>query len=261
MSEDQPRHGVLLGRRALVTGGSSGIGLSTVRRFVEEGAEVASLSRGPAPEAEAAGARTVRCDVSDTDAMRRAFDEVVDVLGSLDAVVLNAGISELDPDTLGATDPATLRRQLEVNTLGAFHGLREAERCLSDGGSVSITSTASLAWPFPGYLTYSMSKAPLRELCIHSAMRLGRRGIRVNTVSPGTTLTGMQPADDEEARIARVATCLGRVATPDEIAGVFLFLASDDARYVTATDIRVDGGWIGGLTDRQAQALLSSGAV
>jgi 3-oxoacyl-[acyl-carrier protein] reductase/7-alpha-hydroxysteroid dehydrogenase len=256
MVQDDGRRGVLAGRHALVTGGSSGIGLAVVRRFVREGARVASLSRGPAPEVEAVGAYSIRCDVSDEDAMRSAFDEAVHTLGSLDTVVLNAGISDVDPSTLAAIDPAALRRQLEVNTMGALHGLREAERCLEDGGSVTITSTATLAWPFPGYLTYSMSKAPLRELRTHAAVRLGGRGIRVNTVSPGTTLTEMQPPDDEEARIARVATCLGRVATPEEVAGVFLFLASDDASYVTATDIRVDGGWIGGLTEREARMLL-----
>jgi NAD(P)-dependent dehydrogenase (short-subunit alcohol dehydrogenase family) len=255
---DPDGEGVLAGRHALVTGGSSGIGLAVVRRFVREGARVVAVSRRPAPEAEAAGAAAIRCDVSDPAAVRAAFDGAVAALGSLDTVVLNAGISDVDPGSLAEIDPASLRRQFDVNTMGAFHGLREAERCLDDGGSISITSTATLAWPFPGYLTYSMSKAPLHELCVHAAMRLGARGIRVNTVSPGTTLTEMQPPDDDEARLARSATCLGRVATPDEVAGAFVFLASDDARYVTATDIRVDGGWVGGLTERQARTLLDA---
>jgi 3-oxoacyl-[acyl-carrier protein] reductase len=89
-------------------------------------------------------------------------------------------------------------------------------------------------------------------------MKLGPRGIRVNTVSPGTIITAMQPEDDPEARIAPLATCLGRVGTPEDVAGVVAFLASDDARYVTATDIRVDGGWLGGITERERDALLGN---
>jgi NAD(P)-dependent dehydrogenase (short-subunit alcohol dehydrogenase family) len=258
MGDDTARPRVLAGRTALVTGGSSGIGLAVVRRFLAEGARVVALSRGPADEARALGAQAVRCDVTNAAAVGQAFDEAVGLLGSLDTLVLNAGTSEVDGPTLGSVDADAVRRQWEVNTLGVLHGLREADRCLADGGSVSITSTAALAWPFPGYLSYAASKAPLRELCVHAAMRLGPRGVRVNTVSPGTTLTAMQPSDDDEAHIASVATCLGRVATPDEIAGVFVFLASDDARYVTAADIRVDGGWIGGLTDREAAILLAA---
>ena len=118
---------------------------------------------------------------------------------------------------------------------------------LRDGASVIITASAATSWAFPGYMGYSLSKAPLYEMARHAAMKLGSRGIRVNTVSPGTVLTPMQPADDPEARIARVATCLGRPAFPDEVAGVYVFLASDDSAYVTGTDIRVDGGWLDGL--------------
>lgn len=248
--------GSLDGRRALVTGGTSGIGFAVVRRFAAEGAKVAALARTHRPDVEAAGAQMVVCDVTDEDQVAEGFATAQELLGGpLDALVLNAGVSDLDGDNLAATTTATFRAQLETNTLGVFHGLRQADR-LRDGGSIAITSTAALRWPFPDYMTYSASKAPLEALCHHAAMKLGPRGIRVNTVSPGTIITAMQPDDDPEARIAPLATCLGRVGTPEDVAGVFVFLASDDSRYVTATDIRVDGGWVGGLTYAEAKRLL-----
>ncbi|MEO8476609.1 MAG: SDR family oxidoreductase [Actinomycetota bacterium] len=246
----------LAGRSALVTGGSSGIGLAVVQRFLAAGAEVAALARRPRPEVEAVGARMIECDVADASKVSRAFESAVGAIGPLDVVVLNAGISELDEGDLGAMDPAQVERMLAVNTMGVFHGLGQAATHVRDGGSVIITATAALYWAFPDYLGYTMSKAPLRSMCTHAAMKLGSRGIRVNTVSPGTIITEMQPADDAEARIGEIVTCLGRVGTPEDVTGAYLFLAGDDSRYVTGTDLRVDGGWLEGITYREAARLL-----
>lgn len=255
----EPRR-ALESKRALVTGGTSGIGLGVVRRFLGEGASVVAVARHERAEVAEAGGSMVVADVADPSQLRDAFDRARELVGQLDVLVLNAGMSELDAgEDMTADDAARLRAQLEVNAMGVFHGLQLAGDALRDGGSVVITSTAALAWPFPDYLTYSASKAPLTALCRHAAMKLGPRGIRVNTVSPGTILTPMQPADDAEARIAPLATCLGRVGSVDDVAGAFVFLASDDSRYVTATDIRVDGGWLGGLTYAEAAALLDRG--
>ena len=250
--------GALSGKRALVTGGTSGIGLAVVRRFVSHGAEVVAVARRERAEVAAVGASMITTDVADPDDLERAFDHARELVGDLDVVVLNAGISELDggPD-LSDDDAASLRRQLDVNAMGVFHGLRLAGPAMRDGGSIAITATAALFWPFPDYLTYAASKAPLAAMRDHAAMKLGRRGIRVNTVSPGTISTPMQPDDDAEARIAPIATCLGRAGTTDDVTGAYVFLASDDSRYVTATDIRVDGGWLGGLTYAEAAALLN----
>jgi 3alpha(or 20beta)-hydroxysteroid dehydrogenase len=248
----------LEGKTALITGGTSGIGLAVGRRFLDAGAKVVAVARHPSEHAERAGIRVVTADVADEAQVAIAFDRAVEEVGRLDAVVLNAGIADVDPPDLGSMDLAAVRRQFEVNTMGVLHGLVRAPAAMRDGGSITITATGALAWPFPGYLGYSISKAPLPTIAVHAAMALGSRGIRVNTVSPGTVLTQMQPADDPEARIASVATVLGRVATPEDVAGVFVFLASDDARYVTGTDLRVDGGWIGGLTPAEADVLLGS---
>lgn len=248
--------GALEGVAAVVTGGTSGIGAAVVRRFVAEGASVVAMARRERPEVTEAGASFLACDVSDADQTERAFSEAQERLGPLDAIVLNAGISELDGASSTAADPESFRRQFEVNTMGVLHGLRSGAPRMRDGGSVTITSTGALAWPFPGYLTYAASKAPLAAVVSHAAMELGPRGIRVNSISPGTIVTEMQPDDDPEARAAAIATCLGRFGTTDDVVGAYVFLASDDARYVTATDLRVDGGWIGGLTPAELAAVL-----
>ena len=253
----------LEGRSALVTGGTSGIGLAVVRRFVHAGAQVVALARRERPEAEAAGARMVVCDVADEAQVREAFDRAVDAVGSLDIVVLNAGISELDGDGLegdglGGIGAEKIQRMLAVNTMGVFFGLAQAPSRMRDDGSIILTATAASYWAFPGYMGYTMSKAPLRSMCIHAAMKLGRRGIRVNTVSPGTIVTEMQPDDDAEALICPVATCLGRVGVPEDVTGAYLFLAGDDSRYMTGADLRVDGGWLEGLTYAEADRLLGT---
>lgn len=246
----------LAGKSALVTGGTSGIGLAVVRRFLASGARVVTLARRSRPEVEASGAVPLICDVADERQVAEAFAGAVERVGRLDVVVLNAGISDLDGGGLERMSADVLRRMLEVNTMGVFHGLQSAPAHMRDGGSIIVTATGAVWWPFPDYMAYTASKAPLLSLCVHAAMKLGPRGIRVNTVSPGTIITEMQPPDDPEARISPLATCLGRVGVPDDVVGAYHFLASDDSRYVTATDLRVDGGWLGGLTYAETDALL-----
>jgi NAD(P)-dependent dehydrogenase (short-subunit alcohol dehydrogenase family) len=249
--------GRLEGRNALVTGGTSGIGLAVVSRFIAEGAQVTALARHHRPQVDDVGAHFMAADTSDVEQMRGVVADIAARMGPLDTVVLNAGIASLDADALEATDLEDVRELISTNTMGVLHGLTLIPPFLRDGASVIITASAATYWAFPGYMGYSLSKAPLHGMARHAAMKLGSRGIRVNTVSPGTVLTAMQPADDPEARIARFATCLGRPALPDEVAGVYVFLASEDSGYVTATDIRVDGGWLDGLTEAHAAALLA----
>ncbi|MDH5312879.1 MAG: SDR family oxidoreductase [Actinomycetota bacterium] len=257
MTLEAARAGRLAGRTALVTGGSSGIGLAVTSRFVAEGADVTALARSYRPEVDDVGARFVGADTSDPDQMHEALAATNARVGPLDVLVLNAGIASLDAETMEQTDLAEVAHLVQVNTMGVLHGLISAPPYLRDGASVIVTASAATSWAFPGYMGYSLSKAPLNEMVRHAAMKLGSRGIRVNSVSPGTVLTPMQPPDDPEARIAHVATCLGRPAFPDEIAGVYVFLASDDSAYVTATDIRADGGWLDGLTEAHAETLLA----
>ena len=257
MPIEPDRSGRLQDRTILVTGGSSGIGLAVVSRFVSDGASVTALARHYRPEIDDVGGSFVAADTSDPEQMRAALAVTVERTGPLDVLVLNAGIASIDASTLEDTDLDDVEHLVRVNTMGVLHGLATMPPYLRDGASVIITASATTSWSFPGYMGYSLSKAPLYEMARHAAMKLGSRGIRVNTVSPGTVLTSMQPADDPEARIARVATCLGRAAFPDEVAGVYVFLASDDSAYVTGTDIRVDGGWLDGLTEAHARALLA----
>lgn len=246
----------LVGKTALVTGGTSGIGLAVVRRFAASGAAVVAVARKARPEVQEAGAHSLECDVSDEPQMAAGFERATELVGPLDIVVLNAGISALDHGALEGMSVHDLGEMLSVNTMGVFHGLKHAPWAMNDGGSIIVTGTATLQWAFPDYMAYSASKAPLPAMCKHAAMKLGGRGIRVNTVSPGTILSGMQPEDDDEARICAVATCLGRVGHPEDVVGAYHFLASDDSRYITGTDVRVDGGWIEGLTYAEAEAVL-----
>jgi NAD(P)-dependent dehydrogenase (short-subunit alcohol dehydrogenase family) len=258
VSADRGATSSLAGKAALVTGGTSGIGLAVVRRFAASGAAVVAVARKARPEVADAGARLLECDVSDESQMAAAFERATELVGALDVVVLNAGISALDHGALEGMSVHDVWEMLSVNTMGVFHGLKHAPWAMNDGGSIILTSTATLQWAFPDYMAYSASKAALPTMCKHAAMKLGRRGIRVNTVSPGTILTGMQPADDDEARICAIATCLGRVGRPEDVAGAYHFLASDDSRYITGTDLRVDGGWIEGLTYAEAEEVLRS---
>ena len=145
---------------------------------------------------------------------------------------------------------------MKTNTRGVFLCLNRAPAIMADGGSVIITSTGAADFVFPGYATYGASKSALAILARHAAAQLGARGIRVNCLSPGTIVTPIQPEDDPEAIICKMHTCLGRTGTTNDVVGAYHFLASDESRFVTAAELVVDGGWVGGLTERSADALL-----
>ena len=237
----------LAGKLAVVTGGSSGIGLAVVQRFAAAGANVIAADLKHNAELDDCGASFFEIDVADEKQVADVLAKVEDQFGKIDILVNNAGIA-LQEGRLTDTDVATFSKTLSVNLNGVLFGLKFGPRHMNDGGSIINTASLAAFATIPEYTGYAVSKAGVVKLTQQAAVELGARNIRVNAVCPGTTLTAMEPADSEEARMCRYVTALGRPATAEEQAAVFHFLASDDSSYVTAAAINVDGGWVNGLT-------------
>jgi glucose 1-dehydrogenase len=252
----------LLGKNVLVTGGTSGIGQATAVRFAEHGANVA-INYLTTPD-EAAGTEEqvhtclrkvrrhgvrdvlVHGDVSSEEDVVRMVGEAADRLGGLDILVNNAGIQIARPSEQLAS--AEFDQVLAVDLRGSFLCAREAiKRFLADEkpGIVLNVSSVHQIIPRPNYLSYSISKGGMGNLTRTLALEYGGRGIRVNAVGPGATITPINRAwtdDPVKTEIVSSHIPLGRAGTADEMAGVCAFLASDDAAYITGQTIFVDGG-------------------
>jgi NAD(P)-dependent dehydrogenase (short-subunit alcohol dehydrogenase family) len=237
----------LTGKRVVVTGGTSGIGEATSRRFLDEGARVAALAVGADEVATAAeripGIEALLCDVADAAAVEDAFTRIDELLGGIDVLVANAGISIRKPFL--EIDPADWKRVLDVNLTGVFHCAQQAARRMTAGGGGVILMTASTngLTGHEYYADYNASKAGVILLARTMARELAP-SVRVNAVCPGYVLTPMQEAEYTPEMLEKVnATIpLGRHARPDEIAALYAFLASDEGAYFTGAVISIDGG-------------------
>lgn len=247
----------LQNKRALITGGASGIGAATVARFVEEGARVVVLDRDKAGCQSIAAAHpsltgTIVADVSDAGAVTRAFIELDQLCGGLDVLVNNAGISIRH--NFMEISPQEWQQVLSVNLNGVFYMAQEAaRRMLAQGSGVIINmgSTNGLVG-HPYYADYNVSKAGVIELTRSMALELAP-AVRVVAVCPGYVLTPMQEAEytPEMMEAVNSKLPLGRHAKPAEIAALFAFLASEEAPYFTGQPIIIDGGeTAGGLASR-----------
>ncbi|MDA7585880.1 SDR family oxidoreductase [Luminiphilus sp.] len=246
----------LSGKIALVTGGCSGIGLAIVARFMAAGAQVIAADLTTTPAFNKIGASFVALDVTDEDRLTQVFEEVEANFGKLDILVNNAGIG-LEEGPLIEADIDAFQKTLAVNLNGVLFGLKYGPRHMNDGGSIVNTASLAATMTMPEYTGYSVSKAGVVKLSQQAAVELSDRNIRVNAVCPGTTTTPMEPADSEESRLCQYLTAAGRPGTPEEQAAVFHFLASDDASYVNAQAISVDGGWVHGLNNALIDKLLA----
>jgi NAD(P)-dependent dehydrogenase (short-subunit alcohol dehydrogenase family) len=242
------------GARVVVTGAASGLGLAMAEVMADGGARVtlADLDAdGLASAAERLDARSFQLDVSDPEAVRRVFDEVVAEQGGVDVAFANAGIST-EPGVLDerggleALDVETWRKVLGVNLDGVVFTMREAARHMKKQGSGKIVVTASTAGfgtdPMVGY-SYSATKAAVIILVRQAALELARHGVHVNAIAPGpfrTNIGGDAAPIPPEAWEDIVA--IGRMAEPDELKGVALLLASPASSFMTGAVIPVDGG-------------------
>ncbi|MEU8226661.1 SDR family oxidoreductase [Kribbella sp. NPDC048915] len=247
----------MTGRVALVTGAASGIGLAVAECLAREDAAVALLSR---PEDDLDNARkrcaaagadvlAIGADVGDPESVRKAFAQVEAELGPIDAVHNNAGISTVAP--LADTSDEEFDRLVRTNLAGSFYVLREAARVMQPRQRGAIVNTGSelALMGQTGYVAYTATKGAILAMTRAAAAELASWGIRVNSVSPGTTKTPMflrefDGVEDPETELAENAAsvALQRIAEPSEIAECVSFLLSARAAYVTGTNLVVDGG-------------------
>lgn len=241
---------------ALITGASSGIGKAMVARFAAEGASVGMdyrLGGKLDPQTAQAEARSlgpnviaVAADVSKREDIERMVQEVVAKFGRLDIAVSNAGIEIREP-FLEVTDDHW-HKVLSVNLYGAFAFSQAAARQMvkqGKGGKIIFTSSVHEDIPLPGYTPYCASKGGLRMLMRNIAYELAPHKINVNNIAPGAIITPINQAllnDPEKFKESIKGIPLGRWGTPEEVAAVALFLASDESSYVTGSTYLVDGG-------------------
>ncbi|HAN64218.1 MAG TPA: oxidoreductase [Rhizobiales bacterium] len=244
----------LIGKVALVTGGSRGIGAAIARTLADDGADVAISYSASADKAKAVvndllekgvRAHAFKADQADAKAVEALVKSVVERFGRLDILVNNAGVFVTGQVHDRANNLAELDRLFAVNVGGVAAAVRAAAPLMGEGGRIiSIGSVVGDATPWPGASDYSASKGAVAAYTRGWARDLGPKGITVNNVQPGPIDTDMNPAANGEfANLQNTKTALGRYGKPEEVAAAVAFLASPSAAYITGATLNVDGGF------------------
>ena len=243
----------LEGKIALITGGTSGIGAATAKRFQSEGAKVIVTGSNPktleVARHELSGVDVMSSDAGDAAATKVLIDQVQSRYGRIDVLFVNAGIAKFSPSA--DVDEAFFDAQFNINVKGAYFVIKHAAPVMTDGGSIILTSSVSGVLGGGGQTVYGATKAAIRSFGRTFAAELAPRRIRVNTISPGpiatpifgkTGLTAEQLAGFTESLMSIIP--LKRVGQPEEIAAAALFFASDESSYTTGAELFVDGGMV-----------------
>ncbi|MEA2261895.1 MAG: hypothetical protein QOJ51_4720 [Acidobacteriaceae bacterium] len=244
--------GRLTGKIAVITGGNSGIGLATAKRFISEGAYVFVTGRrqdelDKAVGTLGCGVTGVQGDISNLDDLDRLFATVQAEKGRIDVLFANAGLGGMSP--LGSISEEHFDKVFDVNVKGTLFTVRKALPLMRAGGSIILTGSTTGSVGTPAFSVYSATKAAIRNFARSWTLDLKGTGIRVNVLSPGPTATpgllnGLAKTGMQEALLAGLVsqTPLDRLGNPDETAAVALFLASDDSSFMTGSEVFVDGG-------------------
>lgn len=243
----------LKGKVAVVTGASRGIGAAIAERLARDGANVvvnyvdsAEKAKAVVRRIEGSGgkAAAIQADVGKAAEVQRLFDESVKQFGKVDILVNNAGVPLYK--MVAEITEAEFDRILATNVKGVFLTCKQAARGMADGGRIINVSSSVTGLMLPTYVAYAATKGAVEQMTRHLAQELGRRGITVNTVSPGPTDTELFNEGKTESgkqQFVQMAA-LGRLGQPADIADVVSFLACDDARWITGQNLRVNGGSI-----------------
>lgn len=242
----------LTGKTALITGGSTGIGLASAIRFAAEGARVYIAGRRQAEIDKAIakighGATGIRCDVSSLADLDHLYAQIKGEAGQLDILFANAGLGTFAP--LGEISEADFDHMFGVNVKGTLFTVQKALPLMGAGGSIILTGSTTGSMGTPAFSIYSATKAAIRNFARSWALDMKGTGIRINVLSPGGTETPglldlFGASGQSEALLAGLAaqTPLGRIGRPEETAAVALFLASDESSFMTGSEVFVDGG-------------------